>query len=294
MLAVALLGVVVAGPPLTGWGDPGPSPITAANVTPDEAAGGAIDAESPTATAMPGLSPGVTRAGVVDPVALAEAHVAGVRNRSRTVSWELTSTADATTVRNATARIANATQYQRRTLIVHPTDNGTSRVVDENYAGGDGVFRRISFPNETRYARYDLGAYPATEIDAGVETYLYRYFLGADAVVTCAIEYDTDCPTYRVEIDGETPAALPEEVEEYEALLIVSDRGVITTIRASYTLPDRDDDGEREQVRFALDYQFEDVDVTAPAWLPEARNATATGTTTGTATPTENATATES
>jgi len=294
VLVVALLGVVVAGPPLTGGDGPAQSPITVANVTPGEADGGAIGAESPTATAIPGLSPGVTRAGVVDPMALAEAHMAGVRNRSRTVTWELTSPADATTgastFRNATIGIANTTHYQQERLIVQADGNESERITDDIYAGGTDVFRRLTFPDRTRYERYDLGSYPATEIDARVETYLYRYFVGADAVVTCAIKYDTDCPTYRVEIDSDTPAALPGEVEEYEALLIVSDRGVITTIRASYTLPDSDDDGEREQVRFALDYQFEDVDVTAPAWVPEARNATASGTATGTAT--ENTTVT--
>ncbi|NHX36049.1 MULTISPECIES: hypothetical protein [Halolamina] len=293
ILLVVLVGVVAAGPPLTGGDGPTQSPITVANGTPEGADGGAIGAESPTPTAMPGLSPGVTRAGVVDPTALAEAHVDGVRNRSRVVAWELTSpsgsSTGANTVRNATARIANASHYARRRAVVRPEDNWSTRVTDETYAGGSDVFRRISFPNETRYARYDLAEYPATTIDANVETYLYRYFVGADeAVVTCAIEYDTDCPTYRVEIDGDAPALLESEVEEYEALLIVSNRGVITTIRASYTLPDSDDDGEREQVRFALDYQFEAVDVTPPDWLSAARNATATETPT-----TEDGTATE-
>jgi len=76
---------------------------------------------------------------------------------------------------------------------------------------------------------------------------------------------------------------LSENVADYEALAIVSENGVVTTIRASYTLPDEDGDGEREPVSFALDYRFEEVTVTAPEWLPAARNATAAN---GTATPT--------
>ncbi len=293
LLLVVLVGAVAAGPPLTGDGGPTPSPITAADVTAEDADGGAIDPESPTPTAMPGLGPGISRAGVVDPVALADAHVDGVRNRSRVVSWSLTSPADATTgadtFRNATVRIANTTHYEQERLIVQGNDS--ERITDDIYAGGTDVFRRIAFPDRTRYERYDLAEYPATGFDANVETYLYRYFAGTEqAVVTCAIEYETDCPTYRVEIDGHPPSVLQGEVGDYEALLIVSDRGVITTIRASYTLPDSDDDGERERVRFALDYRFEPVDVTAPTWLPEARNATAGGT--ATATPVENGTAT--
>ena len=292
ILLVALVGVAVAGPALSGGNAPDRSPVTVNGVTPGDESAGAIGAASPTPTEMPGLIPGVTRAGVVDPRELTQAHVDGVRNRSRVQQRELQISVNGSgeiglVSRNRTAWVANASHYRSESSRTFVGDSGPSQMAGGVYAAGGDAYQRTVFPDGVRYSRYPPSEYPATEIDADVQASLYRYFAGADdVVVKCAIEFDTDCPTYRIEVD-DPPAALGSEVEAYEALAIVSNRGVITTIRANYTVPDRDGDGERERVRFALDYQFEEVTVSPPAWLPEAKNATANGTATeGGATPT--------
>lgn len=298
LLLVAVVGIVVAGPVLTGGTAPEQSPITVGNVTPEAEGGGAIGAASPTPTERPGLLPGVTRAGVVEPYVLAEAHAASVRNRSRVRSVRVTgppndSIMGGTTARNLTTRIVNRSHYRHRSISRfaggdEPEWTGLLGV----YADGERVYQRLSVGGDTRYSRYSIAERPATRYD-DLSSSLYRYFVGADSIVRCAIDFQTDCPTYRIVVDGDPPTMLEEEVEGYEALAIVSDRGMITTIRASYTLPDSDDDGERERVRFELDYEFEAVDVSPPEWLPEARNATGARTpSTPPNTTTANATAT--
>lgn len=279
LLLLLLVGVAVVGSPL-----PADSPeqrsVTVGDATSGDERAGAIGGASPSPTALPGLLPGVTRAGVVDPSALAAAHVQQVQNRSRVRSVTVTGPPNTSVMgravaQNLTTRIVNESYYRHRAASrFDGEDEWTSRV--GVYADGEQVYQRLTLGNDTRYSRYSVTERPATQYD-DLTSYLYRYFAGAnDTIVRCAIDYDTDCPTYRIEVDGEPPAVLEGEVENYEALAIVSDRGVITTIRASYTLPDRDDDGERDQVRFALDYQFEEVEVTVPSWLSEARNETAT------------------
>lgn len=289
ILLLVLVGVAVVGPPLPA-DTPDQAPVTVGDATASDERAGAIGGVSPSPTEPPGLLPGVTRAGVVHPSTLADAHIENIQNRSRVRSVTVTGPPNAsvmggTVARSQTTRIVNESHYRHQ---------ATSQFAGEDeeagrlgvYADGEQVYQRLSLRNDTRYSRYSIDERPATQYD-DLSSYLYRYFAGADdTVVSCAIEYETDCPTYRIEIDGEPPSVLEGDVEDYEALAIVSDQGVITTIRASYTLPDSDEDGEREQVRFALDYQFEAVDVTAPEWLPEAQNATTTAAENSTPTPT--------
>lgn len=299
LLIVALVGVVVAGPAVPGVGGPDREPITVGDVTPAEEGGGAIGATSPTPTDGPELLPGVTRAGVVDPASLVSAHKAGVRNRSRVRSVVVTGPPNASVTggavrQNLTTRIVNASRYRHR-AVSHPPDNGERGSLARLgvYADGEAVFQRIVLGNETRYARFPPSQRPGTQYD-DMTSYLYRYVVSDGATVHCMGENASRCQTYRIAVDGDPPTVLQGDIEEYEAVATVSNEGVIRSIRASYTLPDRDDDGERERVRFALDYRFETVELSPPAWLPEARDET-TPVTTPTPTPantSENATST--
>lgn len=294
LLLVALLAVAVTGSPLPGGGSAEQVQVTVSDAADGDERPGAIGGATPSATESPYLLPGVTRAGVVSPSALAEAHVERVRNRSRVRSVSVTGPPNASVMRgtvaqNLTTWIVNESTY-RHQAVSRFGDENESRGRLDVYADGERVYSRLAFGNDTRYAQYSIEERPATEYD-DLTRYLYRYFAGADdTVVRCRIEYDTVCPTYEIVIDGDPPAALGEDVAEYEALAIVSQNGAVTTIRARFTVPDEDGDGEREQVRFALDYRFERVTVTAPPWLDDAKNATGTATPTETATPTPNPT----
>jgi hypothetical protein len=287
VLLVGLVGVVVAGPALSGVGAPDQSPVTVANVTPDEETPGAIGAASPEPTEPPGLLPGVNAAGIDDVSALVEAHVAGVRNRSRVRSVTIVGPPNAsimggTTRRTLTTWIDNRSHYRHESASQFPGADGWNGSAGV-YADGEVAYQRVVIGNDSAYSRYPVADRPASQYD-DVAPYLYRYFTNTEAtVVTCAIRFETDCPTYRIEVD-EPPAGFAEGVEEFDALAIVSDRGVITTMRVNYTITV---DGERATVELALNYQFESVDPEPPEWLPDAKNETANRTATeGGTTPT--------
>ncbi|MBP1986471.1 hypothetical protein [Halolamina salifodinae] len=289
IVILALVGVAFAGPGLPGSG-PEQAPITVGNVTPEDGTVGAVGVGTPEPTGGPNVAPGVSLDGVESGMTLADAHVAGVQNRSRVLHTELHAFPSANGTRgvvsrNATSVIVNESYYRHESNSVLTGRNGTINSSVSLYADGETVYDRVVFGDDIDYRARSVEEAPATNLDGSVQGYLYRYFVSAeDSVVTCAIEYDTDCPTYRIAVDN-PPDRLGENIEDYDGLLIVSDRGVITTIRASYTVPDADGDGEREQIRFALDYRFEEVGPTEPDWLPRAKNASADGTATQTPTP---------
>lgn len=289
IVILALVGVAFAGPGLPGSG-PEQAPITVGNVTPEDGSVGAVGVGTPKPTGAPNVAPGVSLDSVESGMTLADAHIAGVQNRSRVLHTELHAFPNANGTRgvvsrNATSVIVNESYYRHESNSILTGRNGTINSSVSLYADGETVYDRVVFGNEVDYRARSVEEAPATNLDGSVQGYLYRYFVSAeDSVVTCAIEYDTDCPTYRITVD-DPPDRLGENIEDYDGLLIVSDRGVITTIRVSYTVPDADGDGEREQIRFSLDYRFEEVDPTAPDWLPRAKNASADGTATQTPTP---------
>ncbi|GAB7093170.1 hypothetical protein JCM30237_03220 [Halolamina litorea] len=285
VLVLALVGAALAGPAIpVGTSNPVATPGTISTTPEDEPAGavGAIDTATPTPAREPEVVPGMSLSGVESAPVLTVAHLRSIRNRSRVRAVRLRGPVGApfmggTSSQNLTTWTENRSHYFNRIRAVRDSGNDSRPLEVATYADGSGtVYERFSGTNVTRYTRLSLAERPSTYYDAAVEGYLYRYFVTVDnTVVTCQIAYDTDCPTYRVEIDGEVPSTLPEGVEDYDALMIVSEDGVITTMRASYTLPDTDGDGEREPVSFALDYRFEPVEPPTPAWLDEAKNETA-------------------
>ena len=280
VLLIALVGVAVAGPALSGVGSPDQSPVTMSDVTPDEETPGAIGASTPEPTEPPGLLPGVTASGIVEVSTLAEAHVAGVRNRSRVRSVTVagppnTSIMSGTTRRTLTTWIDNESHYRHQAESQFPGESGWDGAAGV-YADGEVAYQRIVVGNDSAYSRFPVADRPASQYD-DVAPYLYRYFTNTEAtVVTCAIRFETDCPTYRIEVDA-PPPGFADGVRAFDALAIVSDRGVVTTIRVNYTIVV---DGEPQEVRLAADYRFEPVDPVPPEWLPAAKNATANRTAT--------------
>lgn len=280
VLLIALVGAAVAGPVLSGVGSPDQSPVTVSDVTPDEETPGAIGASTPEPTEPPGLLPGVTASGIVEVSTLAEAHVAGVRNRSRVRSVTVvgppnTSIMSGTTRRTLTTWIDNVSHYRHQAESQFPGESGWDGAAGV-YADGEVAYQRIVVGNDSAYSRVPVADRPASQYD-DVAPYLYRYFTNTEAtVITCAIRFETDCPTYRIEVDA-PPPGFAEGVEAFDALAIVSDRGVVTTIRVNYTIVV---DGEPQEVRLAVDYRFEPVNPEPPEWLPAAKNATANRTAT--------------
>ena len=278
VLIVAVL--VLAGPMLSGGDSAAQPQVTVGNVTPGTADAGGLRADTPTGTAIPTMAPGLSEAGVVDVAALTRAHVDGVSNRSRTVQWTLSappneSSGRSVTARNATAWIEDPTQYRFENVATVAVPIGSFDVRFDRYADGERVYERATYLERTTYSRAPVAEKSASSIDATVHSVFDRYFAGAEnTVVQCAIKYNTDCPTYRVEVVGEAPDTLSANASEYEALAIVSDSGVVTTVRVQYTVPNGD--GGRAPVSFTLDYRFEEVDVSPPDWLSQARNTTAT------------------
>jgi hypothetical protein len=287
VLLVALVGVVVAGPALSGVGAPDQSPVTVEDVTPDEETPGAIGAASPEPTEPPGLLPGVTASGIVEVSALADAHVAGVRNRSRVRSVTIVGPPNAsimsgTTRQTVTTWVDNESHYRHQAESQFPGEDGWDGAAGV-YADGEVAYQRIVIGNDSAYSQYPVADRPASQYD-DVGSYLYRYFTNTEeTVVSCAIRFQTDCPTYRIEVDA-PPDGFADGVEAFDALAIVSDRGVVTTIRVEYTVVV---DGEPREVRLAIDYDFDPVDPEPPDWLSDAKNATANRTATeGGTTPT--------
>lgn len=300
---VLLVGVAVAAPALTSGPTPAQSPAATEQETFGEVDEFNSETASPSATEESQYPPGVSPAGVVNASELADAHVRGVRNRSRVRSLNAREPRNATyisgaTQRNVTVWIRNETNYRAESVSTVTVDNQTFEI--SSYAADGSLYQRVVYPEGVEYSpngtidyyRYPADENPATKYDE-VEPYLDLFFEGAEStVVTCAIDYDTDCPTYRLEVTGGPPATVSAAAEEYRALAIVSDTGVITTIRVSYTVPNSD--GKRVQATFSLDYQFGDVELSAPGWLPEQWGGnTSTSTETGTETHTETPTPTE-
>lgn len=299
LILVLLVGIVVTGPSLTGGTTPAQSPVAGEQETLGGVDGVDSVAPSPSSTEDTQFPPGVSPAGVGNASALAEAHVSGVRGRSRIRSlnasgpWNATFMAGAKQ-RNESIRVQNETNYRADSVSIVTVENQTMAI--SSYAANGSLYQRAVYPDGIEYSptgsvdyyRYPANWNPATQYDE-VETYLELFFEGAEStVVTCAIDYDTDCPTYRLEVTGEPPATISASAEEYRALAIVSDTGVITTIRVTYTVPNTD--GKRVQAAFALDYRFEDVELSPPAWLPEewgGNKSTTTETGRETPTPTE-------
>jgi len=290
VLVVALLvGVAVAGPAFS------PSrradtTVPSATFTAGEA--GALGGSTPTAaTATPeteqGRPAGLGENGISDLSTLLDGHVEAVRRTPRPLRVRASGPATATlmdgkTEWNYTARIESPKQYRYDARFVFPpsryppANESSIDIVTVNvYADGATKYRRTEEPTGTTYREYltdttgDASAF-ANE----VRSYYELFLRGERSTVECAgrIE-DGECFAYRIVITG-APDTL-SDAESYRATAVVTHDGVISSLRVSYTLPDRTGDGEREAVRFGVAYeQFDETTIATPDWLDEARNAT--------------------
>lgn len=288
LLVGLLVGVAVAGPALSPAREV-ETTAPSATYTPGEAGalGESTSTDTPSAggAATEGARPaGLGEGSITDLSVLLDGHVAGVVGTARTLEVRASGPTDATFMRgrerwNYTVRVEHSREYRFEGRSVFPpstfSENDSEPEITETsiYADGETKYRRQRTPEGTSYRRYpiettgDASGY-ATE----VRTYLATYLQGDRSIVDCAGTLESgDCFAYRIVITG-APEAFPD-AESYRAVAVVQDDGVISTLRVSYTLPDGD--GEREQVRFAVEYGgFGETTVSEPGWVETAKNET--------------------
>lgn len=239
-LAAVALAVLLAGcSAFAGGGEPTetvtPAPVP--EVTPGERGG----------TALP---PGVTAEGVVDPAALADAHLNAVENRSyvmrgRFVYGNQTSA--------ALLRVASPRRYYYRETNGYYGSNVTE------FADGEWWYGRYD-RFQSRYSRDR--ATDATERFGAIVTQYVDQYLAGDATVTEAT------------VDGQRRFVIRSSdqpwnrtaVEDYSARALVTPDGVIRSLRVSFVDRDGDDELRVEQ---QLSYERRDVTVERPEWVDE-------------------------
>ena len=280
-LVAVVVGSAVVGPALMPTQEAAPVVVQNGSGTPGDV--GAVGERTATPTASPieesGPPPGLGEEAVVDYVALAQGHADAVVEDSRTlrISAEGPPSApfmDGRTAWNLTARVEYAQRYRYEVRYRFPPEENVSGPVEvSRYADGQQGFRRYTVGNETSYRRYGLnqvgtgGSYTA----AGLE-YLIVFLNGDDSSVRCVATLSGGgCFAYRVVVTG-APESFPDEAADYQAVAVVQDNHVLSSLRVRYTLPI---DGERVPVTFRLSY--DDLGRTTadpPDWLATAVNAT--------------------
>jgi hypothetical protein len=285
LLLVLLAGAVLGGPALAPTeefagvqdADSGATvPVTDAEAAGE---GGETTGTATVATADQSyFPPGVNNAGIHDLSTLLAAHREGVARRQRTLRIRASGPPNATAMDgrrewNYTTRIEQHFRYRVDAQYRLPEHGENESVRIAVYANGGTNYRRVVDRSGVTYHRYPTEAAGfASDYTDEVIRYLEVFLAGQNSTGECIGEWTATC---RVTVTG-APAALPGSVADYRATVSIQHNGIVSWLAVSYTLPDTDGDGVREQVRFALEYQALDrTTVEDPAWLDTARNETA-------------------
>lgn len=286
VLVVALLvTVAVAGPALVPTGaDPARVVETETRSpgeadTPDRSSGVETDAQG-----NPVLPPGVVESGISDRSALITAHQLAVRNRQRTLRVAADGPPNATFMSgrlawNYTMRAERFSHYRVDANDTFPAeaDSATaapSTVRTSVFANGGINYRRRVDATRTSYVRYPMedGEDASTFTDE-VSQFLRTYLRGQQSAVDCVTDTDHRDAHCSIILSG-APPSFPN-AEGYRVSATIRPSGLVSAFSVSYTLPDTDDDGTRELVRFGFQYDALDTTtVSEPGWLPAAKNAT--------------------
>lgn len=236
------------------------------------------------------LAPGVTGAGVEDPVALAAAHRRGLLERPYRLDRTLSvARPDGTLLRRTTRRAAvgpNASRY-RLVDTVRETDaypvSAVPPRVELWWADGRALIR-LSGDGEVRYRRVD-GVGPTEPV--GDLTLRDRIAGLLTTTETTVVGREPGDPVRVILVAGDVRSdsmlrvpALLERPRNVTFALEVDTNGVVREYRLEY---DATLDGERVRVRRRVEFAFLEGPVEPPAWRERALNAT--GTTGGPDTP---------
>lgn len=293
LLVVALLvGVAVAGPALSPAEESGVT-VPSETHTADDA--GALGGSTETATSATAATTvddnerpdGLGERSITDRSALLDGHIDALLRTSRTLTVRASGPPNATHMYGRaawqyTARIESPRQYRFDGRFVFPpsrfpprNDSSADIVGVSVYADGTSKYRKQVDPNETSYREYAIDTTgDATGFAREVRSYLETFLRGSRSIVDCAGTLESgECFAYRIVFTG-APETFPS-AESYRAVAVVQDDGVISSLKVSYTLPDRDGDDRREPVSFTVEYeQFGETSISTPDWLSEAKNET--------------------
>lgn len=246
-----------------------------------------VPTDDPTAVTAPGLAP----EGVVDPTALARAHVAALAHTSYTLHANQTVRDPNGTLRWRNVRTTRVAADRRRASVVHAVRGPRARLLGDEggraafYTDGERLLRAVTVNGTTSY-----GVEPATRYDGNWKpwTYVWRSPGGGvwrDVVPLLGALETRVRPTardgeriYRVtatSVDAEAFAAAERVVDPrgVSFVAVVDERGVVRAYRLAYeaTL-----DGERIVVTRRVGYtDLGETTVRRPSWYDEALNSTA-------------------
>jgi len=254
-----------------------------------------VPEETPTPQGPPELAPGLSAEGVFDAARLADAHAATLSSTSFTA------------VRVERRHYTNGSLRSRYRSVVRMAARGDRFQYDLNqttvrdgrprgqrlarYSDGEVVYVTTARDGETTYSVLGGPERPADPSTVFPENASARFGV---ARLFGALRFDVrDCRS----VDGRTVYRLAVEngsqtlggLEDINMNATVREDGVVTAYRLSYDVGD---------LRVAVAVEFRRVgetEITPPAWLPAARNATGVGTpvpTTGTGTGSETGTGT--
>jgi hypothetical protein len=222
---------------------------------------------------------GLSRDGVVDPEALAQAHGDAVAGRSyhlRVVSRRVDVAVDGDWAESWQAiGVENATNYRQTVSGMRGTGEDAEFVQFSAYADGRAEYRLVVDADGAAYRRRPV---PRDGADEGVfteraEEYVARFLdTNRTEVEVLTLEEGGDTVrVYRVIATG-TPAHVPGALD-YRAEATVRPSGVVSMLDAQFTVVE---DRERRYARISIRYDdLDGYEVTAPNWLGDARNATA-------------------
>lgn len=244
---------------------PTPTPTSEATPTP-----------TPTATATPSVEypEGYNRTGVEDAIDASLSHTNSLVDHS---SFIVTVNGTVLTT-NRTARIHQLQSVDIERNRALATVNDTDGVVRATYFDGEQRYRRVDPPgaNDTRYNVTNATFSPRTFTANAFVTPVLRNVTYGEANVTETA--NGTFFTYRAErVDRSAlglllgPSVDPENVTGFDASVVVDEEGIVR--RMGYrAVVDRGD----EQLVVSIDlrtYAIDEVDISPPPWLDEARQA---------------------
>jgi hypothetical protein len=262
--ALVLLVVVLVGGGLVvqAWAD-APSPEADAVPTADSDAPTTLaPASTSTSTTTPAprtILPGLTTAGIDDTAVLTQGHAAVLENRSFTMRVTYTERVGDETVGTAreVVRVESGTVYRSRgTQSGNLTSDLVPVIVRDLYADGDGRYLRQG-DDALRVGDADD---PGTGQVVERSQTLVTWYLSGDRSGLVEQVERPDGTYYRVSVAGTTD----RRIDSYRATGLVSDRGLVARVDATYRLPDSD----RVATLSLRHGRVGNTTVDRPAWMP--------------------------
>lgn len=224
---------------------------------------GWVTAEPDGVTRNETLAPGLTRAGVVNPAALAAAHGAALGQGDYRIDLTYRERASLRAGRYRTVVVERPTRYRETTTGFGDTDVSPVPVAErEVYA--DGERRFVRGPNGT-VTEGSLAMRGADPYAFRAVSYV-RLFLDAEQTDVVETRVEGGSVVYRVAVRGIDWAG----ITAYSATALVTDDGLVRELRVSYLQSE-----QNATVSLSIRYETGEQSVDPPSWYPA--NASASG-----------------